>query len=135
MRAERAILLGGALALAAVLVFVFYQGAASAPWLPECMFHQLTRLWCPGCGMTRATHAALHGRMAMAFRLNPVGMVLFPVALLGISLELAGWLRGTPPPFSLRLGRLGAWVILCIILVFWVLRNIPAWPFSLLAPP
>jgi len=123
------------LAVTAAAVFIFYQSNISAPWLPECMFHKLTGLWCPGCGMTRATHAALHGHIKGAFRLNPLGMVLFPVALIGISLELVGWVRGKPLPLSLRLGRYGASVILIVILVFWVLRNIPAWQFSLLAPP
>ncbi len=85
--------------------------------------------------MTRATYATFHGRFAEAFRYNPVGMVLFPVALLGISIELAGWVRGKPLPFRLDFGKRGAVVIATIIVSFWILRNIPAWPFTLLAPP
>ena len=135
MHGKRMLLSVLALAVAAAAIFIFYQGDTSAPWLPECMFHKLTGFWCPGCGMTRATHAALHGHLDGAFRLNPVGMVLFPAALLGICLELVGWVRGKPLLVTLRLGRHGAWVVLVVILLFWVLRNIPAWPFSLLAPP
>lgn len=135
MQHKRAFLLATSFALVTVPVFIFYQGDTSAPWLPDCLFHKLTGLWCPGCGMTRATHAALHGHFGKAFRFNPVGMVLFPISLLGISMELAGWVRGKPPPVSLRLGRNGAWFILVVILAFWILRNIPTWPFNLLAPP
>lgn len=85
--------------------------------------------------MTRAAHAMLHGRIAEAFRYNPVGMILFPAAMLGIGLELAGWVRGKPLPPRFRIGGRLAWGIAGVLLVFWVLRNIPVWPFTLLAPP
>jgi len=82
-----------------------------------------------------ATHTALHGHIAEAFRLNPVGMVLLRAALLGICLEFNRWVLGEPPPDCFHLGRFEAGVILIIILVFWILRNIPEWPCTLLAPP
>ncbi len=85
--------------------------------------------------MTRAAHATLHGRFAEAFRFNPVGMVLFPAALLGIGLEWIAWARGKSLPERFRIGGRWAWGIVGVLLVFWVLRNIPVWPFTLLAPP
>ena len=85
--------------------------------------------------MTRATFAASHGRFAEAFRYNPVGVVLFPLAMVGISLELAGWVRGRPLPFRLHFGTWGTWTIAAVIISFWIFRNIPVWPFTLLAPP
>jgi len=85
--------------------------------------------------MTRAVHAVLHGRLAEAFRFNQVGMVLFPAALLGIGLELIGWVRGEPLPFRFRAGGRWGWGIAITLLVFWVLRNIPVWPCTLLSPP
>lgn len=84
--------------------------------------------------MTRATHAALHGKILDAFRFNPVGMVLLPIAGLGLAIEIAGWVRGKPLPFALRPGRVAGWSLLFLIVGFWVLRNIPVWPFTLLAP-
>jgi hypothetical protein len=85
--------------------------------------------------MTRAAYATLHGRLDEAFRYNPVGMVLLPVASIGLGIEILGWVRGRPLPFRMTVGKYGAWVLAATILGFWVLRNIPAWPFSLLAPP
>ena len=38
--------------------------------------------------MTRATYAVLHGRFAEAFRLNPVGIILFPIAMIGLGIEV-----------------------------------------------
>ena len=37
---------------------------------PVCPFHAMTGLWCPGCGMTRATYALLDGNLAAAFSAN-----------------------------------------------------------------
>lgn len=110
------------------------HGPDGVGWMPGCLFHRFTGLHCPGCGMTRATFATLHGRIGDAFRLNPVGMVLFPLALVGIALELAGWVRGRPLSFKLHFGRWGATVIAVIVIAFWILRNVPVWPFTLLAP-
>lgn len=39
-------------------------------WIPKCMIKQLTGLQCPGCGITRATHAVLHGHFAEALSYN-----------------------------------------------------------------
>ncbi len=111
------------------------NGPAGVPWLPGCVFHRLTGLNCPGCGMTRAAHATLHGRFAEAFRFNPVGMVLLPVAGLGMAVEIAGWVRGRPLPCRLRVGAKGAWALVGLIVGFWILRNIPCWPLTLLSPP
>ena len=104
-------------------------------WLPGCTFRKLTGLNCPGCGMTRAAVAALHGQLGSAFRFNPLGMLLLPLALAGVGLELLGWVRGKPLPWRLHLGRYGGWVIAVSVIAFWILRNLPWWPFTLASPP
>jgi len=118
-----------------VLTFSLYHDGPSAQWFHGCLFNRLTGFLCPGCGMTRATHATLHGNLAAAFRFNPLGMILFPIALVGVTLDLVAWVRGKPLPVTLRLGGVWPWVIVAAILTFWVLRNIPVWPCTLLAPP
>jgi Protein of unknown function (DUF2752) len=85
--------------------------------------------------MTRAAYATLHGRLGEAFRLNPLGMVLLPALMIGLGIEILGWVRGRPLPFRMSLGKYGAWMLGATIIGFWALRNIPAWPFTLLAPP
>lgn len=93
-------------------------------WMPGCFFKMATGFDCPGCGMTRATYATLHGRIGEAFMFNPVGMVLFPLALLGVGIEILGWVRGKPLPFRLNPGRWGATVIAAVMVVWWVGRNL-----------
>lgn len=136
MRRDRATWVAiGFCALAIAAWLLRQAGPSGPPWLPGCLFHDFTGLNCPGCGMTRAAHATLHGQFGEAFRFNPVGMILLPVASLGVGLELLGWVRGRPLPVSLNCGATGAWLVVGIVIGFWILRNIPRWPFTLLAPP
>lgn len=92
--------------------------------MPGCFFKKATGLDCPGCGMTRATYATLHGQIGDAFRFNPVGMIIFPIALVGLGIEVIGWVRGKPLPFRLNPGRWGATVIAVVVIVFWIVRNL-----------
>jgi hypothetical protein len=71
----------------------------------------------------------------MAFRYNPLGMILLPVAAFGFGLEIIGWVRDKPLPFHLRPGKKATWTIVSLVLAFWILRNIPVWPLTLLSPP
>lgn len=128
----------------AVVGVVLVAGLAAAWWLkvngpggllPGCTFNKLTGLHCPGCGMTRATSAALDWRLWDAFRYNPVGMIVFPLAVFALGLEALGWVRGTQPRWRLRPGVRTTWVLVITIFGFAILRNLPWWPFTLLAPP
>jgi len=92
--------------------------------MPGCFFRRFTGLECPGCGMTRASHAFLNGRFIEAFRFNPVGMVVFPLAVIGVGLEVLAWVRGKVSMFSLRSGRWGATVIAVVMIGWWVGRNL-----------
>lgn len=134
MHAGRAVWVAlGALVVTVLAVFLYRHGPHGFALYPGCLFRKFTGLDCPGCGMTRATYAAMHGRIGEAFRFNPVGMVIFPLAVLGISIELIGWIRGRPR--SLQVGAKGAWGLAFLVIAFWFLRNIPFYPFTLLAPP
>ena len=108
------------------LCFAAYmlRETGGAGWMPGCVFRKVTGFECPGCGMTRATYATLHGRIGDAFRFNPVGMVLFPLAMIGFAIEVAGWVRGKPLPFRLNPGRWGATAIGAILILWWIGRNV-----------
>ena len=58
--------------------------------LIPCMFHLVTDIPCPGCGMTRACIALTHGHFADAWRSHPfsfliiglaIGIAFFPILL------------------------------------------------------
>lgn len=85
---------------------------------PQCVFHQLTGLDCPGCGITRALHALLHGRVGEAFRFNPM---LFAMMLVG-SFGLPSFLRGETPRFFYA--RWFGWGSFVVLMGWWVGRNL-----------
>ena len=121
------ILAAAGLGLAAIL---FFFNPVQSHFYPVCRFHQLTGLNCPGCGMTRAAYAVLHGRWGEALRDNALFVGLL-AALLGRTAWF-GWHRwcGRSSGTFFRAGWL--WSLLLVTLAFTVLRNLPVGAF--LAP-
>jgi hypothetical protein len=126
-----ALVLGGAgLAGAAILRLA---NPVTAPFYPVCVFHQATGMHCPGCGTARALHALLNGRFVEALGYNPVATVLLPLLGVMTALELRRVWQGREPYVS-RVAPWLAWGLVLLMAAFWVARNIPAYPFTLLAP-
>ena len=108
---------------------------ASVAWwalaFPPCLVHQWTGLHCPGCGGTRCAVRLLHGDLAGALAMN-VAVVVIAGAAVGVMCN-AVWnewhgrpARGVPPWL--------AWSLAGVLILFTILRNLPWWPFTLLAP-
>ena len=113
------LLLGAA---ACVILLAAPPGSPHAKWLPKCMFHQLTGLYCPGCGATRALSALLHGDIRASLRNN---LLLVPGSITVAILIVK-------PVVSLN--RPVAVAVAAAVIGFTVLRNIPVAPFTYLAP-
>lgn len=140
---RRLLVRGGVLAVAGLVAAGGLFVVAIVPptqdsLFPKCHFYQTTGLHCPGCGMTRALHAALNGHFAQALAYNPLAPVLLPIVGLSIVRALWGWAWGETVPRRerepRRWTRWTPWVLFALLAGFWVLRNIPAYPFTLLAP-
>ena len=88
----------------------------AASYYPKCISHQLLGIHCPGCGLTRAAHSLLNGRLAQAFAYNPLLVLLSPYLLFALVRTVWFWLWGTEPRRSIFPTRY-AWVIL-VVFVF-----------------
>lgn len=97
----------------------------------SCLFHDLTGWYCPGCGTTRALHALVHGDLAGVVAMNPL-LPLLGVLLPALLLQAVG--KPLPLPRVLQQGLLSTKLWIGLIVGYWVLRNLPWWPFSWLAP-
>lgn len=101
---------------------------------PGCLFHRLTGWDCPGCGATRSTFALLKGDFLVAWRMNPLFCLLLLAGLITLLAMLHARSRGLSAA-RLRVGPRMLWMFLWVLVAFGIFRNIPAWPFSLLAIP
>jgi hypothetical protein len=128
----------GPLAVAAFGVVALGYVAASDPvhhqtLVPPCPFHAATGLWCPGCGLTRATHALLHGHVMTALGYNVLTPLLFGLiawSWLGRMARALG--RPIPEPAAVPKK---VWIgVIIAVALFGVARNIPVAPLSALAP-
>ncbi|WP_209972330.1 DUF2752 domain-containing protein [Paenibacillus eucommiae] len=98
-------------------------------WLPvtniaiPCVFHEVTGLYCPGCGITRAALSLLRLDFVQAFRYNPLVFILLPLYVIYFIAKKK----------QMRLVSNGIMTIMLILtLAFGLLRNIPM--FDWLAP-
>ena len=117
------------LALAAVVVgsVVYFFNPVSSSFYPVCQFHQLTGWNCPSCGATRGLYALLHGHLLTATRDNALLMALFIL----VPARAIWWWRRRPTGRSAGDFFPAAWLwpVLAVLLVFSVLRNLPAFAF------
>ncbi|MGI6004882.1 MAG: DUF2752 domain-containing protein [Christensenellales bacterium] len=124
-----------ALMAGALLLFGVYlldPAKREGPTLP-CATYTLFRIYCPGCGMTRAVSSVLHGRFLQALRYN-----VFVTVLPFVGYFAAGyWLEafaGRPVLPRIRYSWKFLLVLCVAVMLYGILRNLP-WPFfSFLAP-
>jgi len=130
---SRGLAAAGAFTLAAGSFMVGYFEPTSAGFFPVCPLYTLTGIACPGCGLTRGFHALFHGDWATAFHFNllvPVWAIIF--AWVFVSFVLTA-IRGKGLPMWPVYPKFLT-VFFAVLLVFGVLRNIPAWPLTMLYP-
>jgi hypothetical protein len=132
-RALHALWIAPSAALAAGAVWALRTFDPNQPGSPflACVFHQVTGLYCPGCGGTRAMHALVHFDLPGALAMNALPFIAAP--LLGV---LALRETTTLPPTAARWTRFVAnpWFWVALVGGFTVLRNLPWAPFAALAP-
>jgi len=107
----------------ALLVVLFCFNPANHSFYPFCAFHRLTGLQCPGCGGLRAAHQMLHGHVVTAFRYNPLVVLAAPVVAFVALRRL--WRGPQKEKVSHRRQARWAWFAFTVLVVFWIVRNLP----------
>jgi hypothetical protein len=121
---------GALLAATAAALMLFFCDPARVPIYPQCLFHQVTGLDCPGCGSLRALHALLHGNMAAALRFNAFLVLSLPL-FAGLAVVFLRR-KKTGSPFQIRPAWL--WLYLAAFVIFGIVRNLPVPLFARFAP-
>lgn len=112
----------------------FYFDPSFYEFFPSCPFHTLTGLYCPGCGSQRAFHALLHGEVASALGYNVLFMLFLPLVIYSAGVTLNNIFTKRTFHQHIFRSQLFTLTTLAVVVLFWILRNIPIETFTWLAP-
>ncbi len=115
-----AIVLGATAIGAGAMVFFFNPNTHA--FYPICLFHKFTGLNCPGCGMTRALFALLHGNFLAALKDN--ALFVLTLVMLAVWSGRFVFLKMRNQPAKLNVTSKVLWSFLILAVVFAVLRNL-----------
>ncbi len=110
-------------AVAAALLVHHYTNAFTVAMsiIPPCSFNEITRLFCPGCGITRSIRSLIEGDILLSLRYNPLPIV-FGILLFALYLELVLKCFGKDKKLLPR--KLWVYIILIfVLLAYMVARN------------
>lgn len=110
-----------AAACGATLLYLF-DPVVDDKYFPKCPSFWLFGVYCPGCGITRALHQLLHGHLLAALAYNSLAILAAPV-LVWMAFKPRWIYHPTTPK-----------VAFFLLLAYGLMRNIPYYPFLLLAP-
>jgi uncharacterized membrane protein (DUF485 family) len=116
-----------------VAFFYFTINPNEVDFMLKCPLYSTTGVYCPGCGSQRAAHHLLHFDILKAAQNN----ILFLIAIIGVLYHYSIPLLNSyfhKNYKSIFDNTRNLWIALVLIVIFWVLRNIPYYPFTLLAP-
>ena len=90
-----------------------------------CIFHELTGLYCPGCGITRMFFAIIELKFYDAFRYNPLVFILLIISILYLLLK--SLLKKYN--INLIIPNYIYYILLVIVIFYGIFRNIPEFEF------
>lgn len=125
MARRRKILLYAAVVAAAVAIYVIWRfNPTDAVWMPKCVIHSLTGLQCPGCGITRAIHATLHGNFRQAIAYNYFLLLSLPYLMAVAAVSLIPPLKRRRRLVRIVAGPELAVTYVVLFCVWFVVRNL-----------
>ena len=125
------VLAGGLILIAASVLYIIDPREPGN--YPVCPFLGVTGYHCPGCGTLRALHQLLYGNPISALGYNALTVSSLPFLAYAFAV---GGLRAfrAPAPAAIFINPKLIWGLFFGIVAFWVLRNVPVEPLSILAP-
>lgn len=92
-------------------------------WAIPCVFHRITGLKCPGCGVTRMCLAIIRFDIAEAFRSNQMLFILLPVLLIIFGNYTIGYIK-TGRWFLSKGYTALTYICIGLLLLYAVYRNV-----------
>ena len=114
-----------------IAIATLYNFNPETTLYPPCFFKKFTGFQCPGCGAARACYHLLHGNFLHAVSYNALLIFFLPIIFIDLLARLFATekmkkLKAIPSYFR-------PIPVLFVVIVFWVVRNVPISPFTLLS--
>ncbi len=121
-------------AVPVLALLYFFADARYSAFFPRCPFFALTGLLCPGCGSQRAMSALLHGNITEAINYNVLLVISLPLIFYSSYITLLNTFRAKQIIQQVFYSPVFVKIVFGVVVSFGVLRNIPVYPFTMLAP-
>lgn len=90
-----------------------------------CVFHKITGLYCPGCGISRMCLSLLRFDIAAAFHYNAAALIALPFFVFLAAVAICRYIKTGTVNFT-GVPKMLVWMLLAFFLLFGALRNLPA---------
>lgn len=88
-----------------------------------CIFHKITGLLCPGCGISRMIVAMIHLDFQLAYLYNPVIFVFSPLIIYFCIRLYIAWIKNQSCILN-RIEIFLLYVLIITLLIFGIVRNL-----------
>ncbi len=127
------LIIASTIVLAITLLYFFFD-ARIVSFFPHCPFHYLTGLFCPGCGSQRALSSLLHADIVQALSYNLLLVASLPFMIYAASVTVYNEFAVSPVQQKIFYSTFFVKTVFVMVVVYWIVRNINLYPFTLLAP-
>ena len=121
----------GALAAGGCVAVALADPTTPGGWLPTCPTKSLAGVCCPGCGGLRMLYSLLHGDIGAALRYNAVSFVFIGLFAWAVVAWTIGRVRGRHVRSWLH-WKYTPHVVIPVLILWFVVRNLPFTPFTAL---
>lgn len=116
--------------LCLILVFcVYYFVFLKYDFCIPCIFHEITNLYCPGCGITRMLFSLIKLDFYQAFRYNVLLFISLPFSIYVFADMFIKFLMYKNDYFYKKINNKIWFFLLIIVLIYGVMRNISMFDF------
>ena len=120
-----------AVIFAAACIGHHVSGGETLNYTMPCMVHEVTGVYCPGCGGTRALVALMEARFWTSFVYHPIVMYVFCLGTWFMVSQTVERLSKGKILIALHYKDRYLWIALGIIIVNFVLKNVLKFGFGL----
>lgn len=107
-----------------LLIFIIYYivNIKTGLFIP-CVFHEITGLKCPGCGITHMLFALINFNFKEAFFYNPLVFIYFPLLIFYYFYMLYLYIYNKKDKILIKIPNILRITVLVITILFGIIRN------------